>query len=208
MSTSKKSSLSEKNQPQIKIVRPDWGFWDKHTCTLLDGILLSLNICPLQYPIGKNLNAKIDQLFWYRQSAALDAMPFVDWVLDKGGAFPHSSGLVTIHLKKFALWVDEETNWKNIPPELIAIKPKIKINVAKPPSNVPYASKSRESTTWTKAELQVIEKKLASGMKIKDIAKEYGVTPSRISQIKSTKLKNSSINSANDPFNMGKKIKK
>jgi hypothetical protein len=180
MATSKKSALSEKNQPQTTIVRPDWGFWDKHTCTLLDGILLSLNICPLQYPVGKNLNATIDQLFWYRQSAALDAMPFVDWVLDKGGAFPYSSGLVTIHLKKFALWVDEETNWQALPLEFIVLKPKSKMLE---PLLVNPTKDSRVAKKWTDEELNQLLRESDAGKTNAALAKEHQLDRSRISQL-------------------------
>jgi hypothetical protein len=180
MATSKKSALSEKNQPQTTIVRPDWGFWDKHTCTLLDGILLSLNICPLQYPVGKNLNATIDQLFWYRQSAALDAMPFVDWVLDKGGAFPYSSGLVTIHLKKFALWVDEETNWQALPREFIVLKPKSKMLE---PLLVNPTKDSRVAKKWTDEELNQLLRESDAGKTNAALAKEHQLDRSRISQL-------------------------
>jgi len=176
----KNSKNTDPSLPESTVIAPTWRLWKRTTATMMEGILLSLNVCPSAYMPGNGMNKLIDEHFWERLQITMDALPFSGWVLDKGSSFPYSSGLVIVDLKKFVSWACDEAEWENLPPEFKALQPKIKFG-AQPLIEV--SNDSRASKVWSKEELEALLKESDAGKSNADLAREYGLDRSRISQV-------------------------
>lgn len=200
MVATKNQKNTNPSAPESKVISPTWRVWKRTTATMMEGILLSLNVCPSAYMPGNGINKLIDECYWERLQITMDALPFGGWVLDKGGSFPYSSGLVIVDLKKFVSWVCDEAEWENLPSEFVALQPKIKFGA--PPLNEVYKD-SRASKEWSEEELEALLRKSEAGKSNADLARAYDLDRSRISQLLK-KARSLTGPCLNDPFSRNK----